>query len=164
MTYILIQSFHSPTRQNERRKKKKYKNLKGQLCWFLTLSLSILIRDIMWNLTIYFFNVLCVSGAQLQNLLLLLEPVMSLVPGRTTNCLPLAFPLALYFCYKYTVQCEICPSAFYSSSFVFPWAIQFFVMHCILVHVGTAKQLHEQGSTENLAFSVNITQIEEFIA
>ncbi len=28
----------------------------------------------------------------------------------------------LHFCYKCTVQCEICPSAFYPSWFVFPWA------------------------------------------
>ncbi len=44
-------------------------SLKGQLWLCSTLSLSILIRDIMWNSTICFFSVLCVSELQLQNLL-----------------------------------------------------------------------------------------------
>ncbi len=43
----------------------------------------------------FFLNVFCVSGTQLQNLLFLLEPVMSLVTGRTTNCLPLASHVCL---------------------------------------------------------------------
>ncbi len=50
-----------------------------------------------------FINVLCVSGTQLQNLLFFHEPVTSLVPGRTTNCLPLACPLALQ-----AGQCCVC--------------------------------------------------------
>ncbi len=63
--------------------------LKGQLCRFSTLSSSIWIWCILWNPTIFSLNVLGVSGTQLQNLLYFLEPVMSLVPGRTTNCLHL---------------------------------------------------------------------------
>ncbi len=43
---------------------------KRQIWRFSTLSLSIQDRDLMWNPTVFFFNVLCVSRTQLQNLLL----------------------------------------------------------------------------------------------
>ncbi len=36
--------------------------IKGQLCWFSTLCLSIWIRNMMWNRTIFFFNILCLSA------------------------------------------------------------------------------------------------------
>ncbi len=57
--------------------------IKGQFWWFLTLSPSIWIRDIMWN------------WDTASNLLFFLKLVMSLIPGRTSNCSPLTFPLKL---------------------------------------------------------------------
>ncbi len=61
-------------------------NLRSQ---FLGLGATLLIfnlifnRDKMLNPTLFFFNVLWISGMQFQNLLFFLKPVLSLVPGMT---------------------------------------------------------------------------------
>ncbi len=53
------------------------------------------LRLIMWNSTIFFLQCsLCLRDAA-SNLLFFLDSVTSLVPERTTNYLPLAFPLVL---------------------------------------------------------------------
>ncbi len=57
---------------------------KGKLLRFLALSLCSGIQYIIWNSTLFFFNVLCVSVVQLQNLLFCLS-----------LWLPSAFPIAL---------------------------------------------------------------------
>ncbi len=81
-------------------------------CWesnpvlidFQSYLLSVWFRNIIWNLTVFFFSALCVSETQLQNLLFFLEPVMSLVPGRTTNCLKVK---VVYWSHVHNVQWNV---------------------------------------------------------
>ncbi len=54
---------------------------------------------------IFFLDVLCVSGTQLQNLLFFLEPVTSLVAERSTKCLPLV-PRQRHVCFEKTLVTE----------------------------------------------------------
>ncbi len=68
------------------------RGLKEKLPRFSTLSLSLWIRDIMWNPSIFFSNVLCVSATQLQKLLFFLEPVMSLDPRKNYKLFTLHTP------------------------------------------------------------------------
>ncbi len=130
----------------------------GQLCWFSALSLSL--RKI-WNPT-GFFNVLCVSGMQLQNLFFFLEPVTSLVPGRTTNCLPLA-PCTLWWTKKPLV---IENYAILNKRNVPVWLIttlevQQVLFFCDAMHPGTCRCCCER---DNSVFSVSIAQTEEYKA
>ncbi len=104
------------------------------------------------NSKFFFSNVLCVSAIQLQNLLFSLKPVVSLVPGRTTNCLPLTFPHTLQASECMFVLRGLSDSGGPKSPRYWKQNVSiqritsletrqilFFVMQCILVHVEPAR-------------------------